>query len=408
MGSQYIGTLLEFDDTKDEWVEYLERMEHFFSANEITDDNKKKAIMLSSCGGKTYKLFRNLLAPVKPGDAIWQTLREQMSAHQHPKPSAIAERFRFNKRDRKSGESISSYVAELRRLSEHCEYGNNLNDMMRDRLVCGVQNVRIQQKLLAETTLTFETAFKTASAMERAHSEALDLQNEPGQDTAIKINKFESPTQLDKKKQDGKTCYRCGGKHGDKCPFREAECFKCRKTGHISKVCRSGKVKPPKNTTHRMEGEETHIYESTESINDEDTFVNMLNMYHYEASKNKVKPIIVNPIVNNVRISMEVDTGASLSVINEQVLEDIKKVDSKLVLQKTNVIFKSYSGEPITPLGKIKVCVQYDNQMEYLELYVIKGRNKTNLMGRDWLHRIRINWQEIFSIIKWNKIITVS
>ena len=39
------------------------------------------------------------------------------------KPNPIAERFRFNTRDRQPEESVANYVMELRRLTEHCEYG---------------------------------------------------------------------------------------------------------------------------------------------------------------------------------------------------------------------------------------------------------------------------------------------
>ena len=43
-------------------------LEFFFTANDIKDAEMKKAILLSSSGSKTYKLFRGLTAPAKPGD----------------------------------------------------------------------------------------------------------------------------------------------------------------------------------------------------------------------------------------------------------------------------------------------------------------------------------------------------
>ena len=63
MGFTLIGTPKEFEYTADNWIEYIERLEHFFDANGIAEKAKKKSILLSSCGNKTYKLFRNLLAP---------------------------------------------------------------------------------------------------------------------------------------------------------------------------------------------------------------------------------------------------------------------------------------------------------------------------------------------------------
>ena len=71
-----------------------------------------------------------------------------------PKPSAIVQRFQFNTRERAEGESIASYVAALRKLGEFCDYGDKLNEMIRDRLVCGVNHATIQPRLLAEKTVS--------------------------------------------------------------------------------------------------------------------------------------------------------------------------------------------------------------------------------------------------------------
>ena len=49
-----------------------------------------------------------------------------MKNHHNLKLSVIAEKFRFNKRDRKQGERIVQYAVELRRLTEYCEYETSL------------------------------------------------------------------------------------------------------------------------------------------------------------------------------------------------------------------------------------------------------------------------------------------
>ena len=164
-------------------------MEHFFGANDIEAEPKKKAILLSSCGTKTYSLIRSLVAPSKPGTKTFKQLVDVMTAHQNPKPSVIMEQYRFYKRDRESYESIAQYVAALRRLSEHCEYGDTLTDLIRDRLVCGIRNDRIQQRLLAESTLTLENAIKIATSMERAAKNLEDIHR--SQDTEASVMKVQ-------------------------------------------------------------------------------------------------------------------------------------------------------------------------------------------------------------------------
>ena len=50
-----VGKLEEFDDTQD-WIEFIERLEQYFEANDIGND-KKRAILLTVCGSKTYSLI---------------------------------------------------------------------------------------------------------------------------------------------------------------------------------------------------------------------------------------------------------------------------------------------------------------------------------------------------------------
>ena len=83
--------------------------------------------------------------------------------------------FKFNTRTRKDNESVATYVAELKRLGEHCEFGDKLNEMVRDRLVCGVNDIRIQNRLLQESKLTYDKAFELAQSVKAAAKNDADL-----------------------------------------------------------------------------------------------------------------------------------------------------------------------------------------------------------------------------------------
>ena len=172
------GKLSEYNANKEDWNSYGgEQLDFFFVANGITDITQKRAILLSSCGTSCYKLFRGLTQPEKPGDKTYTQLVELMKTHRNPKPNPIAERFKFNSRNRLPDESIADYMVELRRLTEHCDYGVTLPAMLRDRLVCGIAHERIQQKLLSEGEgLTLEKAINIALSMESAIAQANEIQ----------------------------------------------------------------------------------------------------------------------------------------------------------------------------------------------------------------------------------------
>ena len=85
-----------------------------------------------------------------------------------PAPNVIAECYKFNKRDRKPGETVNAYIAELRKYSEHCAFGTGLNEYLRDRLVCGLNSQPIQQKLLVVKDLNLAKALDIAHSFETA------------------------------------------------------------------------------------------------------------------------------------------------------------------------------------------------------------------------------------------------
>ena len=57
-----------------------------------------------------------------------------------PKPVVIAERFNFYQRSQGSGESVSNFLACLRKLASRCKFDAFLSEALRDRLVCGLNS----------------------------------------------------------------------------------------------------------------------------------------------------------------------------------------------------------------------------------------------------------------------------
>ncbi len=137
--SSLLGRLDEFDASKEEWPQYVERVSHFFAANGIDDADRKKSAFLAGIGPTTYTLVRNLVSPAKPGDKSYVELVALLMDHFNPTPSETVQRFKFHSRFRKPGESIATFVSELRSLAEFCNFGTTFGNMLRDRLVCGAK-----------------------------------------------------------------------------------------------------------------------------------------------------------------------------------------------------------------------------------------------------------------------------
>lgn len=66
-------------------------------------------------------------------------------------------------------------MAELRKLAQDCNFVDFLTVMLRDCLVCSINDDRIQWRLPSEDGLIFEKALKFAQAMEVANRDIVDL-----------------------------------------------------------------------------------------------------------------------------------------------------------------------------------------------------------------------------------------
>ena len=157
-------------------------MSQYFEANDLVGGEKaakRQASLIALMGPSTYKLARSLLSPAKPSEKTFEEIVAVLTKHFNPTPSEVMQRFRFNSRIHKSGESVSTYIAELRRLAEHCQFGDTLEKMIRDRLVCGINDEGIQKKLLGEQDLTYASALRIAQGQKTASKNLQELR-QPG------------------------------------------------------------------------------------------------------------------------------------------------------------------------------------------------------------------------------------
>lgn len=168
------GRVVDFSPERETfscYVERMERIEMFFMANNVVErtgedsetanleiSKRKRAICLTEIGPEAYSTLSNLLAPAKPRDTHFADIVKALERHYNPAPMEIEESFHFDSRYQKQNESIGDFIVALKKLSIHCNHGELLNRALRDRFVCGLNNPKIQSKLLNTEHLTFEKA----------------------------------------------------------------------------------------------------------------------------------------------------------------------------------------------------------------------------------------------------------
>ncbi|KAK7925769.1 hypothetical protein WMY93_008079 [Mugilogobius chulae] len=85
------------------------------------------------------------------------------------------------------GESVEAFVRQLYKLAEHCDFGQTKDEQIRDRIVIGIADGEVSQKLQLEPDLTLEKAISIAR-----QSELIKTQNASARATSVEATDRDS------------------------------------------------------------------------------------------------------------------------------------------------------------------------------------------------------------------------
>ena len=71
--------------------------------------------------------------------------------------NTICERVKFNRRKQEVNETVDEFITDLYRLAEHCNFGALHDELVRDRIVVGIRDSKLSEKLQMESELTLES-----------------------------------------------------------------------------------------------------------------------------------------------------------------------------------------------------------------------------------------------------------
>ena len=383
-----IGSIELYDPSSGDWEAYEERLEMFLDANSVAE-GQRVATLLTVIRGTAYKIVRNLVAPTSPKDKTYTELMDALSAHFSPKPLVIAERYHFHKRDQLPGKSIATYIAELRQFARHCNFGTNLDNCLRDRLVCGLSNTHIMKKLPAEKDLDLPKSHSAGYSVGDSLSKCdgawedvcpcLGAQARTYFESTI-VNDFAAS----RTSVDSLTCSRGGvlllWSHWSsltRLPLQQNGMPCMRQEGHISRAC------PWKKSNGTKKTRVTHAVEETSEDDDVFALHSCTTAEMHKIKSSRTEPIWIHSKVNECQLQMELDTGSALTILPASMFHE----HFDLPLQPTSTMLKPYAGERLRPKGVFRAHVCYNGQEFEADAYVVDSDGSA-LFGRDWIQNI--------------------
>ncbi|GFN88400.1 Gag-Pol protein [Plakobranchus ocellatus] len=225
-------------------------------------------------------------------------------------------------------------------MSKKCKSGNLQEELLRDRLVCGIISEKLKECLLREDKVTLDKAVDICCAAEESQKHIKMMETE------CKVNKIEkkkpsrpTPSKHPQKQRSQNACVWCGKQHPLRlCPAFGKKNSACGKPNHFKDVCRSSHVHDLANEESDNDG-----YEEGEK----GLFVGMIGRKTYE-DRDK---LFVHADVLGTSIKFKVDTGAQANVFPQKIYQRLKDVS----MTKTTQKLTNYTGNRLHELGKCTI-----------------------------------------------------
>ena len=291
-------------------------------------------------------------------------------------------------REIKSGESIDHYVTVLKNLANTCEFGALKESLIRNRIVFGIQDSSVRERLLRDAKLTLETAIEKVRSSELTQIQLKQIKADKTTDESISAITTEKLPEKLPSKFPMIDCNFCGRRHPrnkNLCLAYGSKCQKCGLANHFAKKCRTKETEQPRT------GKRLHLVEIEDDTEDEfaiDKVTHKIGSLNTKSNDDVATQLFVTMTVNdNANIKFQLECEASCNLLP---LKDYARVigdPDDLYIDKSKAKLTMYNGAVMYPVGKCKLKCTRDGSSHVLEFQVVDGDVRP-LLSAEWCQKL--------------------
>lgn len=306
----------------------------------------------------------------------------------NPQSNRTMERHKFHSRNQKQGENIESFISDLRIKAKSCHFGDLTDELICDRIVCGITRDSLRKSLLRDSELTLAKAISICRIHEMTEENSRTLATQATSVDAIRPvsnRKYQSKPQS--LSQTITKCNNCGSSHAakrEKCPAFGQQCHNCKKLNHYKKYCKS-KPHSQNNSykkTFRQSVHEVAVEQPT-ACEDETFYVDGLKVDNcvdcVNSHANEKDEGFVTIYINGRSTEMKVDTGAKCNVLSQETYKRVTNGE-QLVKQNKTTNLVAYGGTKIETDGMVTLSCCLKEQRHTLPFFIV-DREVQPLLG---------------------------
>ena len=368
------------------WRIWKDEFELFVTASGIDDPKQQRALLLHLAGPGVREIFRTIPEETKGDAKDYKKAMESLTDYFKLKKNIPKARQNFLAARPVPGERINNFVTRLSSLAEHCEYGEEKDNMTRDQVLTHIKDKNLKSKLYRSENLTLSKLLEVVSqyhdkdALILVQTEEDINRGELVENQNTSVMKFQG------------RCWNCNkiGHFAKNCRCsRDHVCESCGRLGHFAVCCRyqSEHASNKNHTTSQRRtslqtkggGRREKVHAVSQQADGEESEDDAF--YVFTASTSEALETLELRI-NDKIVDVIVDSGASCNLMSEHVFHSLTGGKAPLAECDKNV----YAYTHPQPLelkgsGMLRVTVPQTKMSAIAKFYVVPGQAAT-LLGR--------------------------
>lgn len=356
----------------EQWLKWIRRFERFKKASGLDAKPEEAQVntLIYSMGDEADEILHSFSLS-EDDKKKYATVKAKFDSHFIKKKNVIFERARFNLRKQEDGEPVDIFITSLYSLAAHCEYRDLHDELIRDRIVVGIRDANLSEKLQLDANLTLEKAVSQVRQSESVKRQQSLLRQEGREESGALVGSIRKKSaQPEINPRGNSSCYRCGRSpiHDRRfCPAKDATCRRCGKRGHYQAVCKSSaKVRD--------------VHEETTEDDAEVAFLGGVNEDNLPEN-----PWKVTVEVNQKPVLFHIDTGAEVTVISSATHKQMGSPP----LRPSNRKLKGPSNHTLPVLGRFVGKLKRERRIVDEDVYVVKTLHR-NLLGQPAIEKLGV------------------
>lgn len=144
------------------WKFFKQKFQNYLIASKANSEQNfyQVALFFSIVGDGASKIYNNFVLVNDEDKDNLSVVLKKFNDYFMPDKNVMYERHKFFLREQKPGEKVDSYVTELRDLSATCDFGDLTDSLIKDRIILGIKDLSIKDRLLRTKDLTLSKALE--------------------------------------------------------------------------------------------------------------------------------------------------------------------------------------------------------------------------------------------------------